>query len=131
MYAIRLLLFSCLSFGFCFFSPPLSLSHHERRRRVAAAAKKGRRKLRDLTEESTQKFIPIPGISPPVEGKLKGWELGPEEKPLRLVAARINGKIYVFEAACSRCSWDLNKGQIIDNHIVCALCGQSYNLKKW
>lgn len=94
-------------------------------------AKKG--KLRELRSGSAPKkkrpdLVPVPGITPPARGKLKGWEIG-RERPVRLVAARIGDQLYALESTCSRCAWELEKGDIVDGPAVsCALCGQTYSL---
>lgn len=118
-----------------------SLVHHDnavgsRSKARLHMAKKG--KLRELRSagasgRSTKKknatdLMPVFGITPPVTGKLKGWEIG-SENSVRLVAARTDtDKLYVLESACSRCAWELEKGELIDESIACALCGQTYAL---
>ena len=76
----------------------------------------------------------VPGITAPEEKKLKGWALevaGSES--VRLTAGTCNGKLYVLEAACSCCAWDLEKGDLRGSvtgepSVACGLCGQTYSL---
>ena len=46
----------------------------------------------------------VPGVTPPLEKKLKGWELdAPAGAVVRLCAATVNERLYVMESSCSCC----------------------------
>ena len=76
----------------------------------------------------------VPGITPPAEKKLKGWALEVAgRESVRLTAGTCNGKLYVLEAACGCCAWDLEKGDLRGSvtgepSVACGLCGQTYSL---
>ena len=91
---------------------------------VAVAGKKNRRrKLEELTDPGLQK---IGGITAPTKDDVpKGWEIG----EARLVGVKRGPKLFVMEAACSRCSWDLDRGTVEGDEICCPLCGQCYDLR--
>lgn len=96
---------------------------------IVMQAKRGRRLSKELGSSSKKKrpaLTTVEGISAPAEGKLKGWELG--ESRVRLTAATINGKLYVLESPCTRCAWELEKGEIRGDTVCCALCGQCYSV---
>ena len=86
------------------------------------------------TKKQKVTLTKVPGITAPEEKKLKGWALevaGSES--VRLTAGTCNGKLYVLEAACSCCAWDLEKGDLRGSvtgepSVACGLCGQTYSL---
>lgn len=108
------------------------------RRRPASAVAAKKRKGRLVNELASSKrpkkappaLVPVPGISAPKNNAVKGWVLGPPESPVRLAAVQSDGKLYVMEGRCSRCSWEeLDKGAIHNkDSLCCPLCGQTYNL---
>lgn len=103
---------------------PLHLAKKGKLQELRSAGASGRR----TKNQKAPDLLPVSGITPPVRGKLKGWEVG-SENSVRLVAARTdNDELYVLESACSRCAWELEKGELIDESIACALCGQTYAL---
>ena len=98
------------------------------KRRLLSEGKKKKNKARKVT------LTKVPGITAPEEKKLKGWALevaGSES--VRLTAGTCNGKLYVLEAACGCCAWDLEKGDLRGSvtgepSVACGLCGQTYSL---
>lgn len=108
-----------------------------RRRRPESAVAAKKRKGRLVNELASSKqpkkpppaLVPVPGISAPKDNAIKGWVLGPPESPVRLAAVQSEGQLYVMDATCSRCSWELDKGHIHNkDSLCCPLCGQTYSL---
>ena len=97
------------------------------KRRLLSEGKK-KKKARKVT------LTKVPGITPPENGKLKGWSLDVGESgTVQFCAATLNERLFVLERDCSCCGWELDKGDLrgsaaADPAVACCLCGQTYNL---
>ena len=115
-----------LSDGFGARAAPRRGAMTMRARKLGLGGNKAPKKQKVLTK--------VPGITAPGEKTLKGWALEVSgSESLRLTAATCNGRLYVLEAECGRCGWDLDKGDLRgsvagDPAVACALCGQTYSL---
>ena len=98
------------------------------KRRLLSEGKKKKNKARKVT------LTKVPGITPPENGKLKGWSLDMGETgSVQFCAATLNERLFVLERDCSCCGWELDKGDLrgsaaADPAVACCLCGQTYNL---
>ena len=97
------------------------------KRRLLSEGKKKKNKARKVT------LTKVPGITPPENGKLKGWSLDVGEGSVQFCAATLNERLFVLERDCSCCGWELDKGDLrgsaaADPAVACCLCGQTYNL---
>ncbi len=98
------------------------------KRRLLSEGKKKKNKARKVT------LTKVPGITPPENGKLKGWSLDiGESGTVQFCAATLNERLFVLERDCSCCGWELDKGDLrgsaaADPAVACCLCGQTYNL---
>ncbi|CAM9629096.1 unnamed protein product [Chrysoparadoxa australica] len=80
----------------------------------------------------------VSGVTLPAkEGEMKAWELdlGWEEAgPTKLAAIKHQGSYYAMESACTKCAWDLWKGDVLpadgkdSARVACPLCGTTYKL---
>eukprot|EP00814_Leptocylindrus_danicus_P017627 CAMPEP_0116009288 /NCGR_PEP_ID=MMETSP0321-20121206/3347_1 /TAXON_ID=163516 /ORGANISM="Leptocylindrus danicus var. danicus, Strain B650" /LENGTH=169 /DNA_ID=CAMNT_0003478229 /DNA_START=110 /DNA_END=619 /DNA_ORIENTATION=+ len=75
----------------------------------------------------------ITGVTLPEDMKVKGWELGNEQ---RMACANVGGQLFALEGICPRCGFDLWKGTVIceeafgsDPVLACPTCSTTYNLK--
>ena len=77
------------------------------KRRLLSEGKKKKNKARKVT------LTKVPGITPPENGKLKGWslEMG-EAGTVQFCAATLNERLFVLERDCSCCGWELDKGDL-------------------
>lgn len=101
---------------------------------------KGSKIFRALNEDpnkAKKKGIPdediwteISGISlPRKDREIKAWDLNIGSQRKVLVAARSGDKIFVLDGECSKCAWDMWKGQVVSGErIACPLCGSCYSL---
>ena len=98
------------------------------KRRLLSEGKKKKNKARKVT------LTKVPGITPPENGKLKGWSLDiGESGTVQFCAATLNERLFVLERDCGCCGWELDKGDLrgsaaADPAVACCLCGQTYNL---
>eukprot|EP00590_Aulacoseira_subarctica_P008700 CAMPEP_0172426686 /NCGR_PEP_ID=MMETSP1064-20121228/38650_1 /TAXON_ID=202472 /ORGANISM="Aulacoseira subarctica , Strain CCAP 1002/5" /LENGTH=180 /DNA_ID=CAMNT_0013170429 /DNA_START=102 /DNA_END=641 /DNA_ORIENTATION=+ len=74
----------------------------------------------------------ILGVTLPLEGQIKGWEINKETK-MKLACACVNGKYYAVQADCPRCAFDLYRGKVAEikdqPHVECPTCSATFSLK--
>mmetsp|Transcript_37973 Transcript_37973/g.121865 ORF Transcript_37973/g.121865 Transcript_37973/m.121865 type:complete len:213 (+) Transcript_37973:49-687(+) len=89
--------------------------------------KKKGRLLREFGDDGPSRALTaIPGISAPIaDDRPKGWDIS----GVRLAAVKRGDELFVMDASCRRCAWDLDKGTVEDDCLCCPLCGQCYDLK--
>ncbi|CAM9101268.1 unnamed protein product [Phaeothamnion confervicola] len=119
--------------------------------------RKGQGKLREVLEDaggglSSKRWTRISGgISLPAnDGDLKAWELdlsggpGGKKEPVKIAAIRHAGSYHAMDAMCSKCGWELWRGEVVTTggdsaadvesaaaaaaSVACPLCGTTYGL---
>lgn len=76
----------------------------------------------------------ITGVTLPAMGTIKGWEFGERKS---MVCTNVDGTFFAIQGDCPRCSFDLWKGELINNdpgfedlpRVACPTCATTFSLK--